>query len=553
MSGNRDIEFSNLDRQSRLSKFIDTEFDLIVVGGGITGCGIVLDASLRGLKTLLLEKKDYASGTSSKSTKLIHGGLRYLKQLEFGLVRETGTERAVAHANIPHLVHPESMLLPIVKGGTFSSLSANIAISVYDGLAGVKPKDRKKNLNYSKTLNLVPQLNKEILKSGIKYSEYRTDDARLCIELVKAARRNGAESFNYMEVIGFETAAGKINQVNCHDLISGTDVKLKTRHVINASGPWADKVRSFGETKKQQALHLTKGVHIVVNKSDFPLQMATYFDAFDGRMIFAIPREQIVYIGTSDTTFKKDKEKVFCSAEDADYLLDATNKMFPSLNLTKDKIRSSWAGLRPLIQKEGKGPTELSRKDEIFVSDVGLITIAGGKLTGFRKMAERSVDMVCKREAQFAGRECKTKEYKIHADSFNDYESYQTWADEIIKAHAYIDPNTIWYLINNYGKHAKGIIEKAIFEKDKSLDESILLNELLYTIHFESVSSTLDFFERRTGMLYFNIERVKSGLELVLNELAKQFHWDAAHIERERSKTQEVIDMVSLKHLRKSN
>ena len=382
MAASKDIKFSNKDRKSRLSKASKTEYDLIVIGGGITGVGIALDASLRGIKTLLLEKRDYASGTSSKSTKLIHGGLRYLKQLDFGLVRESGLERAVAHRNAPHLVHPEKMLLPIVESGTFNKYSASLAISVYDLLAKVDKVDRKQSLSKSKTLEYEPLLNQDILKSGITYSEYRTDDARLTIEVLKSARRAGAESFNYMKVDSFEYSNDTISGVKCTDRVAGDEVIFKARNIVSAAGPWVDQLRLKDGKLNNKSLHLTKGVHIVVPKEKLNIHSAVYFDAFDGRMIFAVPRGKVTYIGTSDTTYHKDLDRVLCTQEDVDYLLEKTNHMFEVAFLNRDDVISSWAGLRPLIHEDGKSPSELSRKDEIFVSDRGLISIAGGKLTG---------------------------------------------------------------------------------------------------------------------------------------------------------------------------
>ena len=213
-------QFSNRNRRERLLAAQKKDYDLIVIGGGITGAGISLDASLRGLKVLLVEKNDFASGTSSKSTKLIHGGLRYLKQFEFGLVRETGLERSVAHNNACHLVHPENMILPIVENGTFNKWTAGLAISVYDLMTSVPEKDRKVMMNKQAAMDIEPLLDETKLKSAIVYSEYRTDDARLTMELIKAAVRNGAEAFNYLEVVDFPTKINKEQKVVALDLSS---------------------------------------------------------------------------------------------------------------------------------------------------------------------------------------------------------------------------------------------------------------------------------------------------------------------------------------------
>ncbi|MBT8191461.1 MAG: glycerol-3-phosphate dehydrogenase/oxidase, partial [Bacteroidia bacterium] len=361
MNKTKDIPFSNLDRGQRIRQILDKDiYDLVIIGGGITGAGIALDAALRGIKTLLIEKSDFAAGTSSKSTKLIHGGLRYLKQFEFGLVRESGLERSVLHHNIPHLVHPERMLLPIVEDGGFDMFTASIAVSVYDMLAKVSRKDRKIKLNKSRALEAEPLLPESRLKGAISYAEYRTDDARLTIELIKAARRHGAEALNYMALDRIENDEAEGMRLHCSDKLDGTSYVFDARAVVSAAGPWVDKVRGISEQSISKKLHLTKGVHVVVHKKELPVRSPIYFDTKDGRMIFVIPRDKVCYIGTTDTDYHGDLDNVLCTKEDALYLLDNVNSYFEGISISLANVISSWAGLRPLIQEEGKGPTELS-------------------------------------------------------------------------------------------------------------------------------------------------------------------------------------------------
>ena len=391
------MSFSARNRSLYLKTLQDETFDLLVIGGGITGAGIALDAAARGLKIGLIEKDDFASGTSSRSTKLIHGGLRYLKQLEFGIVREVGHERAILHKNAPHIVIPERMLLPIIDGGSLGKYSTSLGLYVYDRLAGVDKDERRNMLTKDETMRIEPLLNTEILKGGGMYVEYRSDDARLTIEVFKTAVSRGAICVNYVACKSLQyDENNKINGVLAHDVITNTEFTIKTKKIINACGPWVDEIREKDNSLKKKRLHLTKGIHIVVKKERIPLYQSTYFDVIDGRMIFAIPRGNKVYIGTTDTNYKQDKNYPFADIEDVTYLLNAVNHMFPSVNLSVTDIESSWAGLRPLIHEDGKSPSDLSRKDEIFISDSNLISIAGGKLTGFRKMAERSVNVVCK-------------------------------------------------------------------------------------------------------------------------------------------------------------
>ena len=376
------IAFSNVNRKEKLQKVTKEVYDLVVIGGGITGAGIALDASSRGMKVLLLEKGDFASGTSSKSTKLIHGGLRYLKQFDFWLVKEVGSERAIVHKLAPHLVLPEKMLLPLIEGGSYGKWLTSIGLKVYDILAQVSGDDKRQMLEKKEAMKLEPLLPKKILNGAGYYAEYRTDDARLTLENLKTSLQFGAQLFNYTKVTDFIYEDEKVAGVIFTDEVFGDEYRVSSKYVINAAGPWVDELRSVNQSKKGKRLHLTKGVHLVFPKEKLPVKQSVYFDIPDGRMMFAIPRGKVTYIGTTDTNFNLDKDHVTTDIADAIYLVSAVNNMFPDIELELDDIISSWAGLRPLIHEEGKSASELSRKDEIFTSDTGLVSIAGGKLTG---------------------------------------------------------------------------------------------------------------------------------------------------------------------------
>ena len=536
--------FSNKDRAARLQSAQATHYDLIVIGGGITGAGVAMDGAIRGLKVLLLEKYDFASGTSSKSTKLIHGGLRYLKQLEFGLVRETGLERAVAHNNVPHLVHPRNMLLPIVEKGTFSSFTASLAISVYDRLAGVKKVDRKRCLAEEEVVDLEPLLRKNILKSAILYSEYRTDDARLTVEIIKAAIRNGAEAFNYLEVKDFTYKNKKLSGVICTDNFSEQTIEFKAKTIVNAAGPWVDNLRTVDNVDTETNLQLSKGVHIVLSKEKLNIKNAVYFDAFDGRMIFAIPRGKSVYVGTTDTFYHDDPDKLSCTKEDAEYLLEAIQKMFDIPPLNIHDVKSTWTGLRPLIRKKGKGPTELSRRDEIFTSDSGLLTIAGGKLTGFRKMAERVIDLVYKTQSRKAV-DCTTEAYKIHHEPFADYNAYEALIKDLEKLYPHIQPVDLEYMTSAYGKDVLQIIA----DSDGS-ESDLIKKQIAYTIDYEAACLPIDFIERRTGWLYFDIDLVEKHLDEIIQEFTAAFGYDQHWATEQKRICNEIIAVNTLKKIK---
>lgn len=542
------IPFSVFNRAEDINRISEEHFDLVVIGGGVTGCGIALDAATRGIKTLLIEKEDFASGTSSKSTKLIHGGLRYLKQLEIGLVKETGTERAIVHNLAPHLVHPEKMLLPIVKNGTFGKLSASFAIMVYDFLAGVAGDDKRKPLSRKQTKEAEPLLSDDLLKSGIKYSEYRTDDARLTIELAKTARRYGAEAFNYAEAKDFIYEEKKVIGVECYDHLNNVSFRVNATQVVSAAGPWVDKLRKKDGSQKGKSLHLTKGVHIVLPREKLPLKQSVYFDDFDGRMIFAIPRGIVTYLGTSDTNYSDSLDRVVSTIHDAKYLLSTVNKIFPSLDLKVEDVISSWAGLRPLIHEDGKSPSELSRKDEIFISDTGLISIAGGKLTGYRKMAERVVDIVLKKMPNIKFTPCKTKNTKLALDPFVNYNSVNKYIEELYKV---MNPlgyrkHDAWYLTTTYGKDAKLILDRLQEDKNPNRDEGLIDAELWYNLMYESVATPVDFFARRTGRIYFDVESVKNHMERVAEEIQSTFSWNSETLSDIHEELEDMLEDATI-------
>lgn len=529
---------------------LDNEyFDLVIIGGGITGAGIALDASSRGMKVALIEMNDFASGTSSKSTKLVHGGLRYLKQLEVALVREVGLERAIVHRLAPHLVAAEKMLLPLVEGGTYGKLSTSFGLMVYDFLADVHDDDKRKMLSKEETLQHEPILRKKGLKGGGIYAEYRTDDARLTIETIKTATKYDALSLNYVKAESFSYENDTIIGVQCRDLLNDATFEITASYVVSAAGPWVDKLRKVDKSLEGKHLFLSKGSHIVVPHERLPIQQAVYFDVPDGRMMFAIPRNRVTYLGTTDTPYDGDINDVVASKADGQYILDGTNKMFTDVNLTLEDVESSWAGLRPLIHEEGKSTSEMSRKDEIFESETGLISIAGGKLTGYRKMAERIVDLVSEKFEKEYDKEfgdCFTDKIPLGGGLFGSeaevFEYQKVILSNIQKMG--LDDSFASYLVRNYGRQVDDILASAK-NSNEPAETAIAKAELKHCIDKELVFTAMDFFNRRTGRLYFNIITIQPVLEEILMEMSNTFNWNAARIEKERASVLEAIKKCS--------
>jgi len=539
--------FSALNREKRLNQMAEKEHDLLIIGGGITGAGIALDAASRGMDVALVEMQDFAAGTSSRSTKLVHGGLRYLKQFEIKIVKETGRERAVVYENGPHVTTPEWMLLPFHKGGTLGPFTTSIGLRLYDFLAGVKKSERRKMLNVEETLQKEPLIKKDGLKGAGYYVEYKTDDARLTIEVMKKAVEYGAIPVNYTKAERFlYDSSKKIIGAVVKDLINNQEYEIRAKKIVNATGPWVDDLRNLDYSRKNKRLRLTKGIHIVFDQSVFPLGQAVYFDTPDGRMVFAIPRDGKTYVGTTDTFFDADKANPKMTEEDLEYLIGTINYMFPDVQIKREHLESSWAGLRPLIYEEGKDPSEISRKDEIWTAESGLITIAGGKLTGYRKMAEDVVDLVSKLLEEEQGlkfKPCQTYHLPISGGDVGGSTNFQTFIEkkgEEAEKYGLIKEEGR-FLAKKYGSNVDVLFQYAKEADEDSLVPPVVYAQLMYAIHQEMAVKPVDFFIRRTGALFFNIHWVKEWKEAVIKVMEKELGWSEEETEKYRNELEKAI------------
>jgi glycerol-3-phosphate dehydrogenase len=534
-----------MDRSKMEDQLKEGLLDLLIIGGGITGAGIALDARVRGIKTGLIEMQDFAAGTSSRSTKLVHGGLRYLKQFEFKIVAEVGKERAIVYENAPHVTQPEWMLLPLIKGGTYGPFSTSVGLRVYDFLAGVKKSERRKMLSREEALKMEPLLRKDNLKAGGYYVEYKTDDARLTIEVLKEAAKRGAACVNYVKAEKLLYENGKVVGVQAHDLLTGEKFHIRAKKIVNATGPWVDELREQDGSKKGRMLYHTKGVHIVFDQKRFPLHQAVYFDTPDGRMVFAIPRGKKTYVGTTDTHYTEDLVHPVMTTEDQDYILKAIHFMFPSLGLTAEDIESSWAGVRPLIYEEGKSASEISRKDEIFHSPSGLITIAGGKLTGYRKMAEKVVDLVV--EEMGISITCTTDKIPLSGGNVGGSEGFKRFSKRKIKEGIALGLTSeeAERLVQRYGGNVDQLFDiiRSGYEVAEKWELSLeAYAALVYALNEEMAATPADFFLRRTSTLLFDIDWANKWRKSVIAFMQAYFEWSEEYREQVESELQKVID-----------
>ncbi|PMD68123.1 glycerol-3-phosphate dehydrogenase/oxidase [Companilactobacillus nuruki] len=542
-------EFSDKTRSNNLQVMQDQVLDLLVIGGGITGSGIALDAQTRDIQTGLIEMRDFASGTSSRSTKLVHGGLRYLKQAAIKEVHEVGSERAIVYNNAPQITTPLKMMLPFYADGTFGPFSTAIGLDVYDRLAEVKHSERKYMLNSHDTLEREPYLKGENLKGSGVYVEYRTDDARLTLEVLKKANELGALIANYVKATGL--LYDKDNQI-CgvifKNLIDGTTGEIHAKKVINACGPWVDEIREMDNSNHGKHLHLTKGVHLVIDHEKFPISNSVYFDTpfHDGRMMFAIPREGKTYIGTTDTTWTEDPKEPNITATDVTYILAAANQMFDLPQyLTPDDVESGWSGVRPLIQEEGKSPSEISRKDEIFQSNSGLLSIAGGKLTGYRKMAEKIVDRVAQQltiDSNYEYKPTITKNLSLSGGDDGWMEFFDSKVHEGIINYD-LERSDAEKLVQRYGSNVDDIFELLPDTKTKARLPRIDWAMLMYGLQAEMVEHPIDYLLRRSSQMLFDINHMKSIKTPVIDCMAKYYDWSD---ETKQEMTDEVNQKLAL-------
>ncbi|MBN9697771.1 MAG: glycerol-3-phosphate dehydrogenase/oxidase [Zoogloea sp.] len=404
-----------MKRADLLSRLRSTpRWDVLVVGGGATGLGCAVEAASRGYTTLLLEARDFAKGTSSRSTKLIHGGVRYLAQGRIGLVREALAERALLLANAPHLVHPQRFVVPVYSH--LDRLTLGIGLSAYDWLAGPRSLGPSRLLSAGETLALLPTVENHGLLGGIAYMDARFDDARLAISLMRTLLGLGGVALNYLPVEGLCHAGGRVGGVRARDAESGETFEITAQVVINATGVWADQLRQLDEAGLPGRLRPSQGAHLVVDRDFLPGDSALLIPhTRDGRVLFMIPWKGKVLLGTTDTARQDLAEEPRPFREEVDFILDTAARYLPHAPGRSD-VRSAFAGLRPLIGGGAGSTASLSREHVIEVSGQGLVSVAGGKWTTYRRMGEEIIDRAAA-SASLPARASRSRELALHGST----------------------------------------------------------------------------------------------------------------------------------------
>jgi glycerol-3-phosphate dehydrogenase len=386
--------FTRLDRFSNLQKMKAESFDLCIIGGGINGAGVARDACSRGMRVALIEGHDFASGTSSRSSKLIHGGIRYLENMEFHLVFEALSERTRLFEIAPHLVHPLRFMIPIYENSRVGMMKMGLGMWLYDALALFQAPEMHERLNAAESLHRMPTLQPGQLKGSYVYSDAYMDDDRLVHETLRSANELGATCANFVKATGAKFGAdGKITAVLCEDQISKEKFAIRAKHVVSCVGPWTDDLgpKLLNDWKKM--LRPTKGVHLTFQKSRLPLSSAVVMGAEKSdRIVFGIPRHEMIIIGTTDTDYKELPDGVVADKEDIKYLLSVVDQYFPGAKITESDIVASYAGVRPLVLDHSSSEGKTSREHVIVDDERGLTFVAGGKYTTYRLMAQQVVE-----------------------------------------------------------------------------------------------------------------------------------------------------------------
>lgn len=542
-------------RPKALSALRETLFDLVVIGGGVNGAGIAREAAFRGLKVALLEARDFAYGTSSRSSKLIHGGLRYLAQGEISLVREAARERQVLRRIAPHLAEPLEMLIPAYGRTRTGLVKLAAGLWIFEMLAPVPAEESYRVLDAAAAKAAEPNLNEEGLCGAIVYHEFATEDARLVLDTIKSASDAGAIALNYAPAVAISHPSGGPAIVNVRDA-GGARVDVAGRCIVNASGPWLDSVAAL-EGRVAKTLHLTKGIHLVFRWAELPVSHCVVMQAADRRPVFAVPRGERVYVGTTDTDYDGPLEDPPIEQSDVEYLLWAVRKVFPFKTPAADQVVGGWAGLRPLLHQEGRRPSDISRRDEIIVSPTGLISVAGGKLTTYRAMAERVVKRalslpqmanVTPSTASHSGTDLRP----LSGGDLAGAESLSQYLTEVSATGplAEIKGGLRKRLVYTYGANAPRVVACADGDPNmlRSLAPGVPLTaaEVRYAINYEGAATVCDVLERRCRLTVFFPEMALAAAEAVAREMGRELGWTGDQV---RSEVRGLREHVRRAHL----
>ncbi|GAB2632602.1 glycerol-3-phosphate dehydrogenase/oxidase [Emticicia sediminis] len=532
-----------MNRAKNLERLTNEEFDICIIGGGASGAGCALDAVLRGFKVALIEKEDFAAETSSKSTKLIHGGVRYLEQafknLDFAQLRQVKhglEERHTVIRNAPHLAHPLALITPVFSW--FEGFYFKIGLTIYGFFAKNDSMPKAEWLNKKETFEHIPTLTPK-LHSSVMYYDGQLDDARYCLALAHSADEAGASVVNHASITGFQKDInGKITTAIVKDNLSEKNIAVKAKLFINCTGPHGDSIRLLANPAQEKRLRPSKGVHImlpaeVLNSQDAMLIPKTQ----DGRVIFVIPFEGEVMVGTTDDEYRDLEKEPILIEQEIDFLLDTLRPYLAKVP-AKSEIKSGFGGLRPLIASSGsKATKKLVRDHEVeYDEKSNLLSLLGGKWTTYRLMAKDTIDEACK--LLNTETECKTElHYLVGGENY----TFDEWKN--IQKKYNLDEDICQHLVKKYGTKANNVLENSTLTERIHKNYPFIKAEIVYTIREEMVGSLRDFFARRTRMELMDWQATSSSVDSVAEIMAFELGW---------SETQKQANITDYKKLLKN-
>ena len=515
-----------------------------MIGGGITGAGVARDAAMRGLRTVLVEQQDLGAGTSSRSSRLVHGGLRYLETGGLRLVLEANTERRVLLRIAPHLVWPLPFLFPVHRGDRVPLWKLAAGMWLYDLLALFRNVKPHRMLGKRAVLEAEPMLRERGLVGGARFYDAQCDDARLVLATARSAMMHGALVANYMGVRALERTAGRVVGALVEDRLSGRRATVRASVVVNATGPWADRVRLLEDAGATPLLQPTKGIHVVVERSRIDHRAGIIFTSpIDGRVLFILPWGERSYIGTTDTDTTESPDSLAITADEIVYLLRSANALFPHARLALEDVQGAWAGLRPLLAaRDGRSASSRSRDHAIVQGSGGMITVVGGKLTTYRVMAREVVDRAVRelrlREGRQRPSDARTEEEALPGGEAADLSTFRERGLEIG-----VVPESVDHLLRHYGTEAAGIFN--LGGGDRRLLRRILPPhpaieaEVLHAVRRELAQTVEDVLVRRTHLYYEHPDRGIPAARRVAELMAREYAWDDARIEAEARRYEE--------------
>lgn len=517
-------------RAAALASMVETPVDVLIIGGGITGAGIARDAALRGFRTALVDKSDFGAGTSSHSSRLIHGGIRYLEQRAFHLVFEASRERRVLLKIAPHLVRPLAFLFPVYRGGRLPAWKLRAGMWLYDVLSVFRNVRWHRWLRAKKVRRVEPGLRDRGLIGAALYYDAQTDDARLVIATVRSAIRAGALAANYVETTALLKPDGRVRGAIVRDVLTGETASIRANVVVNATGPWSDRLRQLDEPHAAPILRLTKGAHVTVPRRRLGNEHAvTLLSQIDGRVMFALPWGDLSYVGTTDTDADASPDALRVTTADVTYLLRSANAAFPDAHLTSKDVVSAWVGLRPLLREDHAHPSQVSREHRVLESPHGLISIAGGKLTTYRVMARDVVDRVAARLHELDGRplppRAQTDRQPLPGGEAAELEVLV----EAARARG-ASETTARHLVASYGSEAAAVLN--LVDRDRPLGEPIVPGrpeiwaEVNYGVEREMAVRLQDILIRRLHLFYEVPDQAQSVVPRVAARMKQLLGWD---------------------------